>query len=1600
MSGFETLSRLCGSPFWNASLSWDTDDPVLGPCAERSLLIWVPCAVLWALGLLHLAHLARKSTNPIPWNSLNVTKVITSGVLLVALLVELLYQVVVATHEDHEVHLVFLLAPALLCMTVALQLCLVLAGRVRGERTSGDVWAFWGLLLLCGIPQLKSTLQQLLEGDSPSVPQVVFLVVYAGEVLMFVLNCFADAPGLFERVSDAQNPSPESEASFPGYLMQCWLDSLIWTGWRRPLTPEDLFPLPEAYSSKVLAQGWKRHWSHLSAKRSRNRRTPEEAEEEEGEKDPMNDTKLHNGSDALNGHRHAPSPAPTDTRPSGPKINIIWVLWRMFYGQFLLSAFLFFVSKVFEFMTPMLLSAIISFISRPLEPMWHGVLYAAGLFAVTSVSTLCLNHTFRHYLTISLQIESSVVGAVFEKALRLSSSARRNFTVGEIVNLMAVDAARLSEAIVGFHLSWGGPAIIVIAFYYVSRLLGTAVLASIAVIVVLFPINFFLTNKLRELQSKQMKIKDRRVKLTNEIISGIKVLKMYAWETSFEERISQIRKEEVRCLKKGAVISALAHFFWLTTPYLIALASFTAYILESEENVLDAKTAFVAVSLFNIAQFPLAEIPFVIAQIVMGGISLKRINAFMDSEELSDTAVLRDNKLDAAVRIRDGQFTWGGEAARRPKEGQTKSQKSAKKKQKMKQQEGAPEELESLQEDGTGDGGGPAEQVRAEPWRLSGVDVQLPAGSLTAVVGSVGSGKSSLVAAMLGEMTAERGSVVFNGRVAYVAQQAWLQNATLQENITWGRSMDQARYQEIIDACALQPDIDVLPGGDQVEIGEKGINLSGGQKQRVALARAAYSGADILLLDDPLSAVDSHVAKHIFDRVVGPAGLLKGKTRVLVTNAVTFLPKMDHVIVLQEGRLVEQGTYSQLIARGGDFAQFLIQHLKDDGNDDEELEEMVEQLQGCTGGDQLIRQLSSPGEDEAAHEGSKDISSPAQQRTRRRVRTKSETSQVSGKEAPAAAVPDNAENANLIEEETYQHGKMPWKVYGFYARAVGVLWLIAPMTLFVLAQSSKAGANTWLSVWTSQEFVNGTPQAWSREAFIGGYAGFGVGQTVSCFFGTVATTFGAMAAAVGLHQRLLDSVLKFAMSFFDTNPTGRIMNRFTKDVDVIDRLMPENIKAFGICIMDVAFTFIVVTASTPMVAVVLVPIFVLYYFIQVVFVDSARQIVRLKSVAKSPVLSHISETVQGATTVRAFGRQRDFIRESASRVDRTQTAAYLDRVAQCWLGIRLQVIGNGIVFAAALMGVFSRETISPGMVGLSITYALSVTMALAWFIQISSRIQTNIVSVERIMDYIQKEKESPRTIAETAPPPSWPAHGGVSLCGYQLRYRPGLELVLKGLTLEIHPQEKVGIVGRTGAGKSSLTMALFRIIEAAGGTISIDGVDVAKLGLHQLRSRLTIIPQDPVLFSGTLRDNLDPFGHYSDEEIWRSLEFAHLASYARTLAHGLTTTVEESGSNLSVGQRQLLCLARALLRKTRILVLDEATAAVDLETDDLIQTTIRREFREATVLTIAHRLNTIMDSDRVLVLNNGMVVEFDSPSNLLKIKKGVFRGMAEDAGLV
>ncbi|KAF6161018.1 hypothetical protein GIB67_007659 [Kingdonia uniflora] len=856
------------------------------------------------------------------------------------------------------------------------------------------------------------------------------------------------------------------------------------------------------------------------------------------------------------------------------------------------------------------------------------------------------------------------------------------------------------------------------------------------------------------------------------------------------------------------------------------------------------------------------------------------------------------------------------------------------------------------------------QRAKAEKPTLSNINVDIPVGSLVAIVGSTGEGKTSLTSAMLGElpMLAD-GSVVIRGSVAYVSQVSWIFNATVRENILFGSTYDAARYEKAIEVTALEYDLHLLSGGDFTEIGERGVNISGGQKQRVSMARAVYSNSDVYIFDDPLSALDAHVGRQVFDKCIKDQ--LRGKTRVLVTNQLHFLPQVDRILLVHEGMVKEAGTFEELTNNGVLFQKL----MENAGKMEEHVEEKVE---GESHHDQnkIPTSLASNGEVNGI--------------------SKSDTHANKGGEGKSI----------LMKQEERETGVVSFNVLVRYKKALGGLWVVVILFMcYLLTEVLRVTSSTWLSSWTDQS----TPKIHGPGFYNLVYACLSLGRVLVTLTNSFWLITSSLYAAKKLHDAMLQSILRAPMVFFHTNPVGRIINRFAKDIGDIDRNVAVFVNMFFSQLFQLLSTFVLIGFVSTISLWAILPLLILFYATYLYFQSTAREVKRLDSITRSPVYAQFGEALNGLSTIRAYKAYDRMANINGNSMDNNVRFTLVNMGANRWLAIRLETLGGLMIWLTATFAVMQNaraenQVAFASTMGLLLSYALNITSLLTAVLRLASVAENSLNAVERIGTYIDLPSEAPLIIESNRPPPGWPSEGSIKFDDVVLRYRPELSPVLHGLSFKVSPSEKVGIVGRTGAGKSSMLNALFRIVELDRGRILIDNCDIGKLGLGDLRKVLGIIPQAPVLFSGTVRFNLDPFTEHNDADLWEALERAHLKDVISRNSLGLDAEVSEAGENFSVGQRQLLSLARALLRRSKILVLDEATAAVDVRTDSLIQKTIREEFKSCTILIIAHRLNTIIDCDRVLLLDAGQVLEFDTPEDLLLNERSSFSMMVQSTG--
>jgi ABC-type multidrug transport system fused ATPase/permease subunit len=1244
----------------------------------------------------------------------------------------------------------------------------------------------------------------------------------------------------------------------------------------------------------------------------------------------------------------------------------LWIaLFRAFGAPYFRGGAIKTVSDILNFAQPQLLRLLITFVEsygtdNP-QSVARGAAIALAMFAVSVTQTACLHQYFQRSFETGMRIKSSLTASIYSKSTRLSNEGRAAKSTGDIVNYMAVDTQRLQDLAQYGQQLWSAPFQITLCMLSLYQLLGYSMFAGVAAMIIMIPINGWIARLMKTLQKEQMKNKDARTRLMTEILNNMKSIKLYAWTTAFINRLNVIRNDqELKTLRKIGATQAFSNFTWSTTPFLVSCSTFGVFVL-TQNRPLTTDIVFPALTLFNLLTFPLAILPMVITAIVEASVAVSRLTGFLLAEELQKDAVVREEggveAGDETVRIREATFTWNKN-----------------------------EERQALHD----------------------INFSAHKGELCCIVGRVGAGKSSMLQAILGDLWKVKGEVVLRGDTAYVPQSAWVMNASVRENIVFGHRWDPHFYDKTVKACALLDDFASLPDGDQTEVGERGISLSGGQKARVTLARAVYARADVYLLDDCLSAVDQHVGRHLIDNVLGPNGLLAGKTRILATNSIPVLMEADMIALLRDGRIFEKGTYAQLMAMKGEIANLIkTSQNEDQGETESRASESIVSdedttIYGTSPADDEQRQ----DEAEAAQEDATQLAPLVTRNGTARKHSfhtlrRASTASFKG---PRGKLLDE-EGGGLKSKQTKEfseQGKVKWSVYGEYAKTSNLAAVAIYLTHLLGAQTASIGGSVWLKEWAeTNKKYHANPHV---GKYIGVYFAFGVGSAALVVLQTlILWIFCSIEASRKLHERMAFAIFRSPMSFFETTPAGRILNRFSSDIYKVDEVLARTFNMLFVNTARAAFTLVVISWSTPLFIAGIIPLGGLYFYIQRYYLRTSRELKRLDSVSRSPIYAHFQESLSGMSTIRAYRQQKRFELDNEWRVDANLRAYFPSINANRWLAVRLEFIGSVIILAAAglsVMAVASNSGITAGKVGLAMSYALQITQSLNWIVRQTVEVETNIVSVERVLEYAALPSEAPDIISKNRPPISWPSQGAVSFNHYSTRYRPGLDLVLRDIHIQIKPHEKIGVVGRTGAGKSSLTLALFRIIEPSEGFVSIDNLNTSTIGLLDLRRRLAIIPQDAALFEGTVRDNLDPGHVHDDTELWSVLEHARLKEHISSMPGKLDARVNEGGSNLSSGQRQLVSLARALLAPSNILVLDEATAAVDVETDALLQTTLRSSmFRNRTIITIAHRINTILDSDRIIVLDRGTVAEFDTPAELVR-RRGLFYELVKEANLL
>ncbi|RHY59030.1 hypothetical protein DYB34_010748 [Aphanomyces astaci] len=1248
----------------------------------------------------------------------------------------------------------------------------------------------------------------------------------------------------------SERPHPLESVSWLSYITVWWMDALIRKGAQAPLTEQDVWPLAKADTVDSVYPLVTAKW------------------------DP-----------AL-------------------KPRLVVVLWQAFRYRIVMSFLLFSLYAVLSLLQPIAVKSMMQYLEQEdvtatALGLTNGYALAFVLFVVSMTSACIMDFAGYYAAHIGINLKSAVANMVYVKTLSLSGLAKAKFSSGEVVTMTSVDLERITMGFSLGHWTFISPAMLLVIFIMLAFELGPLA-AFIGGLAMAGFIYFGITSGQRvgHLRQDILAVQAQRVKLTNEVLQGIRVVKLYAWEGSIQDQLKDIRLREISCLTKYHNLRIINNVLLMVAPVVSLACCLMVFV--SQGRPLTMPVAFTALAYMNITRQPCGVFSTSVIGFTEALASCRRLSDFFNAEELAPD--LDTTHEAATVELSHADFSWTNDAM-------------------------AP--------------------------TLKDISLQLEPGTLTMVVGAVGSGKSSLVSAILGDVHVTSGSRHVRARFSYVNQESWIQHATVRDNIVFVSDLyDLDLYDRVIRACQLSPDLAMLPKGDLTEIGERGINLSGGQKARISLARAMYqTNADVFLLDDPLSALDVHVANAVFSECM--LGLLRGKTSLLVlTSHYHLLPHAHRILVMADGAIVGDGSYEQLKT---EFPHLMNLTTQSDG-------------------------MATTFQDD---QGEKDEHAKME---------------VSKQVAPQLS----QDKDSLVVKEDNVKGKVTLQTYKSYLGASGYngynnmsfsakvdfgshifecryLVGFVMTVLFTISQVTLSITDWFMSVWAR----NGPLSL----AYGWGYVALAGASVVMVYGRSIFTLITAMLCSKNFHSKVLRNVLRAPVpTFFDVTPVGRILNRFSS----------SNLPHFGLCVWQFGFSIlsvlVVCAATTPWVLVMYVPVGYVYFAAQTAYNKAANEIKRLDGVTKSPLISLVSETYQGLSTIRAFAKSPSFAHKQREAIDFNVRFYFAFFLGARWFQMRLDFLGSLIVGTCAVVTVLTKSSVGLAAAGLSLTYSTQLSVLLSRVAIFSAWLDNSMTSVERLNHYNQLESEHAED--EGADVHDWPSQGAIAFESYSMRYQDQLDLVLTNISINVEPGHQVGICGRTGSGKSSLMAALFRMVPASCGRITIDGVDIASVSVTSLRQGLTIIPQDPVLFSGSIRLNLDPTNCATDAELWTALKQVHLSG---AVIPTLEFAICERGSNLSVGQRQLVCIARALLRRSKVVVLDEATANIDPESDRLIQATMRECFENVTRLIIAHRLDTILDSDRILVLDAGVAVEYDAPSTLLANKHSAFAQLAQHA---
>ncbi|MBC7428583.1 MAG: ABC transporter ATP-binding protein/permease [Bacteriovorax sp.] len=1128
--------------------------------------------------------------------------------------------------------------------------------------------------------------------------------------------------------------------------------------------------------------------------------------------------------------------------------------------------------------TPFFVNQFITRLTRMSQGLetYHTIIpVAVGIGSIGVLMGIGYQHNFWATLQANVKITARLNRLIFESALKLSQKARQNANVGDVVNHMSSDSEAIADVPMFLgDIGWATLLLtgsISMLFYY----LGWTAFIAVVILLILTPVTRKIAKNFIHLEDEMMKKRDHRVTLMGQVLQSMRLVKYFVWEKEISKQIGMVREEEVMARRSLAKVEMLSGLSFLAISTMVLFVALGVHVLRGQ--VLTPALVLTCVSLFGLLQEPISHLPGVLSRLINAWVSAKRIISFLESDKVSDHIVARESDLRGAV-IRFDHVNFKSEGGN---------------------------------------------------FELNDLNFDIKKGSTVAIVGEVGSGKTTIIQLMLQEMKPGAGGVfVASDEMGYVSQESYIMNANVLENLKMGKeNVSDEKIREALFITSMERDIESLPGGLLTEIGEKGVNLSGGQKQRVSLGRCYIHDPQIVLLDDPLSAVDVHTEKQLVKNLI--LGAWKNKTRIIATHRLEALGMFDRILFLKNGTIAADGNLNELLKSNEDFKHFYSHHFEVHSNEKDSI------LAASIAGDAIKSEI------------------------------------------------------RLMSDEDREEGAVKGSLYWDYVKALGgegknQKLIIVTLILGVLGISIFPLFNQWWLSWFSAHPEKITP--------IQGVLVYGGISAFSLTFNLSNQMFWlkhGIKAGIELHDRMLASVLKAPVRFFDTTPVGRLLQRFSRDLESVDIQLQWSFEAAVQSLFQIIVSLSVIIILVPMVLVVILPVGFIYWQLQMNYRSSAREAKRMDSIARSPRYAHFKETLGGLSVIRAYKKEAWFRNQFFNHLEKSQLASVNNFFLNRWFSIRIPMIGGLISGSTALCIIYSvkHSYLTAPTAGLVILYSMSFWGALNWGIRILSDLESRMTSIERIrfMTHLQSEKKY-LTQNKTEVEDSWPAYGKIVFKNVHARYDESLPEVVKGLSVEIPSKAQVGIVGRTGAGKTTLFQMIYRFINLHQGTIEIDGVNIASVELDTLRSRLAIIPQDPTLFMGTLRSNLDPYSRKTDHEVWKVLNETGLEDLVKNYPLGLLSPVNDGGANLSQGQRQLFCLSRALLLDAKIIMLDEATASVDVVSDAKIQRVLRRELKDKTVLVIAHRLGTVADLDYLMVMNDGRLESFKRPdeSNILE----------------